>query len=100
MSPATRLNVLRQRRQELLAASEAHRRLLFVECTAVQQRLEWLDRTVSRASPETIHQSRRADSGYMGRPTPESWALVDWQICIRNAGGGEICECGARVIQR
>ena len=49
MSPATRLNVLRQRRQELLAASEAYRRLLFVECTAVQQRLEWLDRTVTVA---------------------------------------------------
>jgi hypothetical protein len=49
MFSATRLNVLRQRRQELLAASEAHRRLLSVECIAVQQRLEWLDRTVTAA---------------------------------------------------
>ena len=49
MFPAARLNVLRQRRQELLAASEAHRRLLVVECAAVQERLEWLDRGVTIA---------------------------------------------------
>lgn len=49
MFPAARLNVLRQRTQELLAASEAHRRLLVVECAAVQERLEWLDRGVAIA---------------------------------------------------
>jgi hypothetical protein len=47
MFPAARLNLLCQRRQELLAASEVHRRLLAVECAAVQQRLEWVDPTVS-----------------------------------------------------
>ena len=47
MFPAARLNLLCQRKQELLATSEVKRRLFAVECAGIQQRLEWLDRIVS-----------------------------------------------------
>jgi len=54
MFPAARLNLLCQRKQELLATSEVNRRLFAVESAAIQKRLEWLDGTVSvarRVSP-------------------------------------------------
>jgi hypothetical protein len=46
MFPTARLKFLQQRKQELLNASEVQRRLLAMECADVQQRLEWLVRTV------------------------------------------------------
>ena len=47
MFPSARLKFLQQRKQELLNASELQRRLLARECAYIQQRLEWLDRTVT-----------------------------------------------------
>ena len=49
MFPTARLKFLQQRKQELLTASEVQRRLLAIECAEAQQRLEWLDRTVTTA---------------------------------------------------
>jgi hypothetical protein len=49
MSPAARLKWLNQRKQELLVSSEIHRCLLEVECSQIQQRLEWVDRVVTGA---------------------------------------------------
>jgi hypothetical protein len=46
MFPTARLKFLQQRKQELLNGSKVQRRLLAMECAEVQQRLEWLDRTV------------------------------------------------------
>jgi hypothetical protein len=49
MFPTARLKFLQQRKQELLNASDVQRRLLAMGCAEVQQRLEWLDRTVTTA---------------------------------------------------
>jgi hypothetical protein len=49
MFPTARLKFLQQRKQELLNASEVQRRLLAIESADVQQRLEWLNRTVTTA---------------------------------------------------
>jgi hypothetical protein len=49
MFSTARLKFLQQRKRELLNNSEVQRRLWAVECASLQQRLEWLDRSVTTA---------------------------------------------------
>jgi hypothetical protein len=49
MFPSARLKALQQRKQDLLCTSEVQRRLLTLECSAVEPRLEWVDSVVGVA---------------------------------------------------
>ncbi len=49
MSSLARLKYLHERKQELLVHSELQRRRWAAECVDVQQRLQWLDRSVTTA---------------------------------------------------
>ncbi len=49
MSPTAELNTLRERKRELLVASEVQRRVLAVECAALQDRFAWLKPSIDFA---------------------------------------------------